>query len=433
MEADNRIAIAGEGSWLKRLGRGHSFESPGFWAIADQGVVSLGNFLTVIILARAVSPELYGVWTVIFGLMLFLNGLHGSLITYPLSVRLASREDEEIGQLIVASLSLTAVLALPQALILFGASFLVGGPVLALWASLGLLFWQVQETTRRALMARMAFRTALFTDGISYLGQAGLLWLLASNGRISLETSFAVIGLTCGVAAVAQMISLRVRVTAPIELSAWARSFWTTGSWVVGSNLATNFSIYAVPWALFLFRGPAEAAGFQAVSNLLGVSHPIMLSLGNVIVPAAARAHLKGGLIAARRVAVRHAAQGGLLLLPYVAALLIFPRQLLGLFYGSSSPYVALSGVVRLLTVVYALHYLSLTLKFLLNAVEKNRPQFVTEICGTVLLVGVGVPLVLWFGVAGAILATGVWILTRLTGNTIILRQMQAAKNEIAF
>jgi len=430
MEAETRIATAAERSWLKGLSRGHSLDLQGFWAIADQGVVSFGNFLTTIILARAVSPEVYGVWTVIFGLILFLNGLHASLITYPLSVRLASRDDAEMGQLIVASLALTALLALPQALILVGASFLIGGPALALWAALGLLFWQLQETTRRALMARLAFRTTLFTDAISYLGQAGVLWLLARNGKLSPEVGFAVVALTCGVAAVVQVLLLRVRVrvrvTGALSLRDWARSFWKTGHWVLGSNLVTNFSIQAVPWALFLFRGPAEAAGFQAISNLLGVSHPIMLSLGNIVVPAAARAHVKDGLLAARRVALRHAAQGGLLLLPYVAALLIFPRHLLGLFYGSSSPYVVLDSALRLLTVLYAFHYFSLTLKFLLNALERNRPQFVAELCGSLLLAGLVVPLVLWFGLPGAILATGVWLATRLTGNVIILRQVQA-------
>ncbi|HVQ40496.1 MAG TPA: hypothetical protein VMS31_23340, partial [Pyrinomonadaceae bacterium] len=386
----------------------------------------LGNFLTTIILARAVSPEQYGIWTVIFGLILFLNGLHASLVTYPLSVRLASRDDVDGSQLVIASLGLTAILAVPQALILFGASFLIGGPALALWASLGLLLWQLQETTRRALMARMAFRTTLYTDAISYLGQAGILWLLARNGKLSPAEGFAVIALTCGAAAVAQVVALRVRSTGAINMRDWARSCWQTGSWVLGSNLATNFSIQAVPWALFLFRGPAEAAGFQAISNLLGVSHPIMLSLGNILVPAAARARIKDGLAGARRVALRYAAQGALLLLPFVLVLLIFPTALLRLFYGASSPYVVLESSLRLLTIIYAFHYVSLSLKFLLNALEKNRQQFVVELYGSLLLAGLGVPLVLWFGLPGALIATGVWIAARLTGNGIILRHVES-------
>jgi O-antigen/teichoic acid export membrane protein len=341
-------------------------------------------------------------------------------------VRLASRDESDTGQLILAALALTALLAMPQALILFGTSFLIGGPTLALWASFGLLFWQLQETTRRALMASMAFRTALFTDGISYLGQAGLLWVLAQKGKLSPEIGFAVIGFTCGVAAVVQLFRLpvrvRMRVTGALNLKDWAQSFWATGHWLLGSNLVTNFSIQAVPWALFLFRGPAETAGFQAISNLLGASHPIMLSLGNIVVPAAARARVQDGFHAARRVALRHAAQGGLLLLPYVAALLLFPGFFLALFYGQGSHYVQLENALRLLTVLYALHYVSLALKFLLNALEKNRVQFVVEFCGGLLLIALLVPLVLWFGLLGAIVATGVWLAIRLTGNLIILR-----------
>jgi len=427
METDNRIAIADERSWLKSLSRGRSLEMQGFWAIADQGVVSLGNFLTTIILARTVSPHVYGIWTVIFGLILFLNVLHASLITYPLSVRLASRDTEK-GQLVVASLALTTLLVLPQALILFVVVFVIAGPTLGLCACLALLFWQLQETTRRALMARLSFRTTLFTDAISYLGQAGVLWLLARNGKLSVEVGFGVIALTCGVAAVVQVtrLGVRVRGTGPLRLRLWARSFWETGNWVLGSNLLGNFSLQAVPWALFLFRGPAEAAAFQAISNLLGVSHPIMLSLGNIIVPAAAVAHVKRGFVAARRVALRHAAQGGLLLLPFVAALLVFPRPLLELFYGQGSPYVVLASALRLLTVVYALNYFSLTLKFLLNALEKNRLQFVVELCGTLLLAVLVVPLVLRFGLEGAILATGLALATRLASNVVILRQVKA-------
>ena len=425
MEANTRFATAVGGSWLSRLGQGQSLTLQGFWAIADQGVVSLGNFLTTIILARAVSPRDYGVWTVIFGLVLFLNVLPASLITYPLMVRLASRDEGSAGQLIVAALLLTALLALPQVVILFGVSSLIGGPVLALWACFGLVLWQLQETTRRVLMARMAFRAALFTDAISYLGQAGVFWLLARSGSLSTEIGFAVIGMTCGLAALAQLLLIRaqlqLRIRGAIKMRDWIKTFWDTGSWVLASNLLTNLTLHAAPWALFVLRGPAEAAGFQAISNLLGVSHPIFLSMGNIVVPAAARARVAAGLLAARRVALRHGTQAGLLLLPFVVALLIFPRQLLHLFYSSTSPYAGLEDPLRLLTVVYLLRFFSMTLTFLLNALEKNRVQFVFELCGTLLLGGLVVPLVVWFGLSGAILAIGLLAAARLTGNVLIL------------
>jgi hypothetical protein len=57
-----------------------------------------------------------------------------------------------------------------------------------------------------------------------------------------------------------------------------------------------------------------------------------------------------------------HASQGGLLLLPYVVVLLLFPKQLLGLFYGAGSSYTLLVSALRLFTVLYALLYSSLAL-----------------------------------------------------------------------
>jgi hypothetical protein len=52
------------------------------------------------------------------------------------------------------------------------------------------------------------------------------------------------------------------------------------------------------------------------------------------------------------------------------------------------------------------------------------------EFCGGLLLTGLLVPLVLWFGLLGAILATGVWLAIRLTGNLIILRKFAGVEEK---
>jgi hypothetical protein len=65
--------------------------------------------LTTIILARALTPAAYGLWSVIFGLILFLNVLPASLVIYPLTVRLAARDSIGDGSLVKAGLALTAL------------------------------------------------------------------------------------------------------------------------------------------------------------------------------------------------------------------------------------------------------------------------------------------------------------------------------------
>ncbi|HEX6186943.1 MAG TPA: hypothetical protein VFZ40_02590 [Pyrinomonadaceae bacterium] len=425
MEADTRIIgnVHSARTEVPALGRALNLQS--FWAIADQGVVSLGNFLSTIILARALTPTAYGVYAVVLGLILLLNVLPASLISYPLSVRLAARDDSSAAELVIPALALTALLALPQILVLFAASMLISSKGLGLSTALCLLVWQLQETTRRALMARLAFSAALITDAISYLGQAALMWLLARNGQLTLEVTFGVIGMTCGLAAIAQLWLLRARWRMRLNLIQHASAFWMTGRWVLGTNLLANFNIQAVPLAIFLFRGPADAAGFQAVSNLIGISHPIMLSLGNFLIPAVARVRAREGLVAARRIAVIYSGRAGLLLLPLFLLLLILPQPLLGLFYGAASPYVELAWPLRLFAFAYAVTYWAMVTRFFLIALEaKNRAQFLFEVCWSVTFIALLIPLTVRWSLAGAIIATTLSQGTRIVSNLMLTRRL---------
>src|ERR1700733_1293690 len=49
-----------------------------FWTLADQAVVSVGNFLTSNMLARHLPQEQYGAFGTLFETLLFLNGLQAA-------------------------------------------------------------------------------------------------------------------------------------------------------------------------------------------------------------------------------------------------------------------------------------------------------------------------------------------------------------------
>jgi hypothetical protein len=96
-------------------------------------------------------------------------------------VRLASHNEDSAGELIVAALVLTTILALPQMLILFCISSLIGGG----FSPLG-LFRLIALATSGDDPPRIngshGVPRRLFTDAISYLGQAGLFSLMARSG-----------------------------------------------------------------------------------------------------------------------------------------------------------------------------------------------------------------------------------------------------------
>ena len=160
---------------------GQHFLSRASWTLVDQCVVSGGNFLLNVLLARTLSQDDYGEFALFLGAIFLLRTIDYSFISYPLSVRLCVVDDEERPRL----LGNTAVLAVALSLVLLvlmaiGTTVLEDENIL-LPACLCYLCWQAQETSRRFLLADFRYREAVAGDGVAYVGQvlliAVLLWI----------------------------------------------------------------------------------------------------------------------------------------------------------------------------------------------------------------------------------------------------------------
>ncbi len=155
--------------------------------------------------------------------------------------------------------------------------------------------------------------------------------------------------LTSGAAAVVQAIQAGLVRVEFAEVWRLARGFWKFGSWILYGCFASMFCSQAFFWVLALSHGPKATASLQAVANVLGVCHPVMFGLGNLLVPVVARAKAVGGHALAWQSARRYGVQFGLVLLPYFTILLLWPRGVLSTLYGPASPYAGLEGPLRLL------------------------------------------------------------------------------------
>lgn len=401
------------------------FNGRGLWALADQGIVSGGNFLTNILVARTLTPAEYGVYILIFGIILFLNNLHAALITYPLSVKGASADRAGLRYFASGSLLLTVVLVLPLSIGVFGAVWAVGRLHLAPWVCGVLLLWLIQETIRRALMAHLRYREILWGDALTYLGQAGLVWTLSQRGQPSVEAIFGVMALTSGAAGALQAIQLGLKSVIFSEMWRFAEIYWDLGRWVLLTNLMSIVTSQAVPWTLAFFHGTQEAAALQAVSNVLGVVHPVLFSLNSQILPAAARAYLEGGVGAARRVTLGYATQGAALIMPYYAALMVWPEGALYVFYGPGSPYLGLDVALRLFVLIYIFIYLSYVLGALLSGLEENQSVFLVQLASSFAILALGLPLAVWGGVVWASIGVGFSVLARVVASIFFLRRIK--------
>jgi len=394
----------------------------GFWSLADQGAVSAGNFVTAVLLARALAPAEYGVYALLFALMLFMVGLHAALIAYGLSLDGAAATEAGLRPLAGGSLTLTAGLGMVLGAATGVVAVLFHRVTLAPSILLALLFWQLQETTRRALMSRLRHRDAVWGDALSYLGQAACIAYLFVENRLTLASTFEVMAATSAAAWFVQVAQLKLTLNDFCGGLRLVPKFWTVGRWMLLTNVAQGFIDQALLWFLAL-RGTAEVAAFQSVLNLLRAMNPVMFGIGSVLLPtvAAQQGNLAAGLHAARR----YGLLGALILLPYFGAISIFPRLTLQLLYGPTSAYSGLQLEVRLLVVASTFIYATYMLGAYYNGLSRSYTVLRFQLIGSATALVGGFVLVTQARVLGASVAYGlafaaqtaayIWFLRRHT------------------
>jgi O-antigen/teichoic acid export membrane protein len=156
-----------------------------------------------------------------------------------------------------------------------------------------------------------------------------------------------------------------------------------------------------MPWSLAAWHGVDATAQLQSVASLLGVTHPVIFGLGNLVTPAVAEA-AESKRAHAGAVGLRYGLIGSLVLIPYLAALLLMPRITLATMYGSASPYLAQTAALRWFAVTYAFIYVLQTAQAVLNGLGRSRDVSTISLIGLILEVVIVLPL----AIKGGLLAS---------------------------
>jgi len=103
----------------------HFFERAS-WTLVDQCVVSGGNFLLNVLLARKLSQDDYGEFALFLGAIFLLRAIDYSLISYPVAVRLHGTPEHERARLLGNTSVLASALALVFVVVMALGSILAG-------------------------------------------------------------------------------------------------------------------------------------------------------------------------------------------------------------------------------------------------------------------------------------------------------------------
>jgi len=379
----------------------------GFWPLVDQAVVSLGNFVTLVLVARGLPDRSeYGVFGLILEVIFYLNTLQGSLIIFPLTLRGATSDDHGVRRLATASMLMTLLVSLPVALAALVTTTALHGPLLGIAGAAALLSWQLQDVTRNALRARFRFAASVVGDAIRYLGTAATMWILWRNGRITLPAVFAVIAACSALAIVVQAIQVGLARVTLNDFVLLVREFWNAGRWLLFSSASAIVVSICGVWALSWSHGNTPVGEFYAIANFTKPVNPIIVTFAALVTQYSAKAVADHGVHAAKAVALRLSAGALSLMLPYLLAVISLPGLSLRLLYGTESHFRTPDSelALRIFTIGFIMYILMSMIGSFLNGIGRSRDAFHAQIINAIATIVIALPLTITHGLLGQII-----------------------------
>lgn len=391
---------------------GQSAQGSAF-SILDQAVISMTNFLTGVLVARAVAPDEFGVYVLLFTGIMILSGFQNALITRPLRV-LGVRAEADAAGYFRAQIKLQ---------IIFGSMLIIGSGffmVLFLSADMWLIvsvmlcifFLQLQELVRIINITRLHVFNFLANDVITCGLRLLALWFLAQMGFLTSAAAIAVMALSSGIGASLLLFDRKLRGGQQPPLWQVARENWNYGRWILIETLASMASMQLYLYLTALWVGATALAGLGAVQNILNFANVLVIGISSYVIPVARKKFLCEGYIAWRDWILT----ATFVLIAATVVMMVtatwFAEPLLAAIYTPF--FVPYSGLFSLLAIAYCLMAVNTMLAIAFHTAERPQVGFIAKAFSAVITLTAAYPLLHHWGVSGAavgmILTQVIWL-----------------------
>lgn len=373
-------------------------------SIFDQAVVSGTNFVTSVVIGRAVGAEGLGVYSLALSVVLLARAVQEQLVAAPYLVRNqqkpAGARPAFLGSVFAHqfAVSIVAVVAF------VGLGIAVGngvGPtglrpvvwLLAMAAPAILL----REFLRQVAFAHLRPLLAIGIDAMVAVVQIGGLLGLAAADVLTVPGAFAVMASGCLAAAAAWFFfqPVPVRFHRGAVLPDW-KANWSFGRWALASQLVGGAGLYLMPWIVAAVDGEKATGLFAAGGTLVGIANMFVNGLANYLSPKAARSYADGGVPALRSV-LRTTAVAFTAFLGTFALLAIVAGEFAAdIVYGRG--FTSAGPVVGVLALGLWVNSMAITAGNGLWAIGKPQANFRADIVGLITMVATTATLVPLFG-----------------------------------
>lgn len=378
------------------------------YTLADQGVVSLLNFLTTVAVGQFSGADELGPYILAFTVVTLVAVSCDAFVGTPyMTQHPHMREDRRrayAGSIAVQQAALAAVAAvcLATAALAISAAMLDGRAariliVLALTVPAVL----AREFARRISLAHLQPGHALTIDAAAAFMQLSAIAALAGTGTLSAVTALGAIGLSSILAAGSWLLFARPSMA--FDRAAIREDFLRSrneGLWTCAALATFLVHIFAASWALAFLSTADQVGLFAACQTLVMISNPLVTGLANIVMPRAAHAYAKAGPAGVRSTAVRSVVPLAVSMTLMSAPLVVFGGAILPLIYGSA--FAGLGGTVALLATACAIRAAGVSPYIGLWALGRSHSNFTVNLGGITVTMLTLPWLFMHFGIVGA-------------------------------
>ena len=379
-------------------------------ALVDQAIVSLTNFITIVVLAKLCATNIFGSFALAWQIVSYVRSTNERLISAPYLV-FVQRPLQDRRSLLGSSLGheFTFGILSSLLLVLVGVALKVFG--LLPQFSTGIIVvaiavpWVVWRDHLRAIsFANFRAEFAVMLDlaaavlqlsGIAALAHFDVLNLLNIGLVLAFASLIPVVVWFC-----AKPFSMNVE--RDRFLRDWLES-WEYARWLVYARCLGIGAYLVVPWIIASKLGDAPTGAFAICLSLAGLSLMFVTGLNNFLQPLAVRSYREGGKSGLVKTMWASVAVFTVVLLPLCVVYYFFGGQLLATIYKNS--FREHASVIFILGLnVLAFSY-AIVASNGLAALERPEGNFWGEISNFVVSCGLGFLLIGPFGLPGAALA----------------------------
>lgn len=379
------------------------------WVLYDQILVSGVSFFTMVFLGRHLELEAFGHFTLAYLSVIFLGTLQTALITQPLNLIGAVKNDaDNLGHLV--SLQRLQFAWLPLNILVLGciSYFFFPQPDLFIAGAVYLCAFQLQQLLRRYWYTCGQIKHAFVNDSMSYGVQMAGLMFLGLQSSFDGVQAFYLLALASLLAVAQGWRRLRHLPRHQLPLRDVVVEHWNIGSWLLLGTLSSYSATQLYPYML-AEHGPGMVAMFAASANILNGLNVFVQAANNYLPIRAKQVLQQEGVEGLRRFLARI----GLMVFPLAAVFCAvvewWADDLLRLLYGEN--FAGSGNVLR----IFAVGVLGWTLFPVVYAgilaLGQTSIVFASNAVATLFAVTAGWWLVRQFGAQGAALAVNVSVL----------------------